>query len=381
MRINQLLLLLLAVAVSPPSSRDFVAIAFGTMTAFAIFADSGSSNYILAQGGQGVSRRAFGIAIRTHLGLGAGGLLLAMLLLISRSQATVSPLLWVTLLAAGVSQILDSLLRVTRAPMLLAGRDGHYALPELTLGCAKLVVLGAVYLSGSLVPLLLLPILSLAAVLVTHRVVISGLATTDSSAPLLGRILRFGAAGAASACYSQMPVILAAIYLSLPEAAMLSVAYRVVQPLEVVPMSVSTQLLPRVRTHVRRPSRWWAAFCAYGATAALAVVAFGDVLAASLGISEWSTTILAIVAGSLVVKSGNYALASILMGLGGVSRRLLLTACVGLFSVLGLTLAGLAATSAHMAAVSLASELLLCLGLFVLIRREGRRGQDPDLVG
>ena len=371
LRVNQLLVLILAASLGQAGiERDFLVTALGVMTAASIFSDSGSVNYILAAERTALHRATYRTCIRTHIGLGALGVMVALAVLAIRAAVgTPGPDVWIAILAVGLSQLGDSLLRVVRAPLLLAGRDAQFALPELSLGAGKLGVLAATFFLESLLALIFLPALSIIGVVVTKMSVERRLDDGNAAGwPVAREVLRFGITGAASGFYSQLPMIVAAASLPLSSSAMLAVAYRVTQPLELVPASLSQQVMPRMHRMRALLGRLWFAFALYGLGASALVLLGSDLLRAAFRIQSWDGTVLLIVASALVMKSGSYLLAGALMVQGGIVQRLWVTLMAGGISVVLLTFAAVAKSPLGIAWVSPISEFALMVGLALMIR-------------
>lgn len=379
LRINQFLVMVVITRLAGRGFSDFAAAAVGTMTAFTIFSDSGSANYILSHGRDGITGREYRTCILVHLAIGLTGLLLAWLLLAGRAPSGTTAQLWTVIVATGLAQVLDSLFRVVRAPLLNAGRDASFATPEISLGLAKLATMTLTVALGSLSVLIVLPLLDIVILLMTS-VRVRGLVkdSDPGSAPApvrtVWRILKYGLSGAASALYSQMPVIIGSAMLPLGAAATLAITYRVVQPLEIVPSSVSTQLMPRVRDGSFRPWRWWGLFLGYGVLVEVGLVLIRDIVPTFFGTGTWSMAAYLLIGASMPLKSGNYLLVARVLGHGGVDGRLRVTVVVGLVTTGILAAFGSAGSVTGIAAVTPTVELVMCLCLGGLARRlEARR--------
>lgn len=374
LRINQLLVLLVFSRLPDRGESSFTVAALGTMTAFAIASDVGSANFMLTRR-TGVSRPMYLRALRFQIGMAILGANVGLLVVGLRAPDGTAVDTWAVVCAVAVSQVLDASLRAARAPLLHGGQDARYSRPELMLAAAKLVPVGLAFMTGRLEWLYLLPLLSLVVFARTVHDVGRGCPPGDR-APRGTHlaIVQFGLAGSLSALYSQLPLVVAAVALPLPQTAMLAIAYRVIQPMEILPGTLATQLLPRVRSHVRRPGRWWISFAGGGAVLTCVVLLSAGVVRDAFDAAEWNSVVFALVAAAFVPKSGNYALAAVLMGLGGIRARLVINAAVGATaSVLCLALVGPFGI-VGLASVSVACEVLLGVSLIVAVRRVRNEG-------
>lgn len=370
LRLSQFLVLLMLARLAEDSLRSFMISAFGVLTAFTILSDAGAANFMLANTQGGLARRAYRAALALQLALGLLGAMAALALCAWRAPDAVDFASWSVIVALGVGQVLDGCLRAVRVPMLLLGDDVRYSLPELALAALKLPILLTAYLVGDLQLLIVLPAVSATVLLLTGKRVLASLPDDVLLARWTSlRILQYGLAGSMSGLYSQLPLVIAAATLPLSSTAMLTLAYRVAQPLELVPGTLATQLLPRVRSRVRRPFRWWLSFCGAGILLFCALWAASDLLRLLFDVPVWNAWLFLLVAAALVPKSGNYALAAMVMGLGGIKGRLVVTAVVGAVSVLVLTVLAREGCVVCIAAMAPISEVILTLGLALCLRR------------
>jgi hypothetical protein len=162
--------------------------------------------------------------------------------------------------------------------------------------------------------------------------------------------------------------VLGTIILGVGPIAPLALAYRVVQPLEVVPATVSQQLIPRVRT-MRHPFvRYWAAFLVTGLAFTAALALFLPLVDRLVGDDAFDPAVFLIIALSAGPKFGNYALVAYSMGRGFVSQRLTATIVVGVIAVTLTVVLSLVAGNTALAAVTLISEVVLAVVLSLLLR-------------
>ncbi len=79
-------------------------------------------------------------AVAFHAGLGSLGAAVAVLITVAAASSMPGEAV-LLLVALGVSQVLDSLTRTIRAPLLVGRRDASYAFPDLALVVLKAVPL------------------------------------------------------------------------------------------------------------------------------------------------------------------------------------------------------------------------------------------------
>lgn len=375
LRLSQFLVLVVLGQAPSPVVRDVLVAAVGTLAAFTIVTESGAANYMLSRQSGQPGRGEYRIALGLQLGLGLLGGAMALALSATRSGDSISPVLWLVLGAIALSQVVDGLLRAARAPLLRDSRDAAYALPEFILALAKIGTIAVALVLRELEPLLVLPLFSVAVAAWTIWSVRRHLHDERvRTSHVVRAIVPFGLTGSISSLYSQLPVIVSAAVLPVSATAMLTVACRVVQPLEILPGTASLQLLPRVRGLRHRLLRWWLAFVAVGAVLAASAIVVAPYIEELLNVTAWSWAVFLLVAAALVPKSGNYLLAAAVMALGGINRRLVVTCAVAALSVLACLLTVGPLGSTGLAAVMVGSEVLLAVGLGVALHRTRR---DP----
>lgn len=371
-RLVQLAVLFLLAYLGAPDERAVLIAGFGLLGAFTILTDSGATNFLLASDPRSVSRPVYNRVIAFHGVLGLGGAVAA-LAFTAFTNATSLPLsTGVILSAIALAQVIDSATRSIRAPLLLSQRDAAFSIPDFAAFGLKSIVLAIALLTGDLVSLIGLPMASAVVALGTYLRVRMALQPGGQSPPkLYRRVLEFGVTGAMSAFYSQSPLVAGALLLPVSQVAILAIVYRLAQPLELIPGTVAQQLLPRIRAGRLRPVRLWAIFLLSGSAAALILFLLQPLINVALAGQITSATVFWIVLGSVPVKWGNYLLVTVIMALGFIRERLIVTVTVGILAiVLCVSLAQFAAQG--IALVSIISEAALAVGLAVVLIR-GKR--------
>lgn len=377
-RILQLGIMLVLANVASGAERSLLVAGFGLLSSFAMITDSGAGNFLLSIPLRRIGKLVYAKAVAFHFTLAAIGGLVAVVFIgypVAGSFPSNSLLI---LVALAVTQAVDSTGRITRAPTMVAKRDALYALPDILLFSLKLPILVAAILTANLDMLLFLPLPSLLVATVTFRRTHRALPETDRDAlGVYRRILEFGATGALSAFYSQSPLLIAAVYLPISDTAALAIVYRVVQALDVVPGTLSLQLVPRVRDRQTRPWAYWAMFFFGGAVVALFVIALKPVIEHYFQQPPVGILLFSFVALSYAPKSGNYALSAYLMGTNRIRVRLQITLCA-CFGALALSLVVVPRFGATgLAAATLLVEMLFTTGVAIALHQASRRLKSP----
>lgn len=269
---------------------------------------------------------------------------------------------------AGV-QLLESGLKVVRAQALRDGAYRKYVEPEVRFSVVKA---GAVLLA--LVVATPLAFVAMAVVCVAISVRYFAALKDEprgSALPTLRAVVPFGAAGAASVLYSQVPLLAASALLSPAGAATVAAISRVVQPLEVVPATLTQQATPRIPALLRehRWARGYLALCAIGFLLVGTVVAVHPMIDRVMVIQA-STAAWGIAAAAAVLKFGNYWLAATLTALRRPGVRLAINCTVGALAVTAAFVVGHAVLP--ILGIALGAEALLMVGLLTAARRLGR---------
>ncbi|NUU16967.1 hypothetical protein HP550_06855 [Cellulomonas humilata] len=379
LRLSQFLVLVVLGQIPSSPVRNVLVAAVGTLSAFTIVTESGAANYILSRRQGHLGRGDYRTALAFQALLGLLGAAAAVTLSLTRSGGIVPVHYWLVLVAVAVSQVLDSLLRAARAPLLLGSRDAAYALPEFLLAVGKISTIGVAFATAQLGTLFALPVISLVIASWTIRSVRRDLLPERARVGHVAReIIPFGLTGSVSSMYSQLPVIVSAAVLPVSVTAMLTVACRVIQPLEILPGTASLQLLPRVRRLKRRLSQWWLAFLLTGALLATGALIAAPYIEKLFGLSSWNSLVYLLVAIALVPKAGNYFLAAGAMGYGGIRWRLLATCTVAGFSIASCLLLVGRFGAEGLATTMVVSEILLAVGLGIVLIKLKRNSEGTD---
>lgn len=364
----QLALLVAISAREAGADRSYLIAVLGVLGATAIIADSGAGNYLLVQSRDRVTSSLVLRVARLHAAIaGVGGVAALGFCLASFGPpetvvvaAVVAGLAW--------TQVADSCVRVLRAPRLVAGDDAGFAAFDIAIALGKAPWLVAYIATGSLWWLVGLPMVSSAVVV---GLGLSLLAGPGESRPSLRRrdVLLFGMNGAASSLYSQSPLLVSAAMLPLTDVVLLTLCYRLLQPLELVPATLAQQVLPRARRGKLSPGPVWLAFAGGGALLALSAVAARPVIEALLNANITPLAPFVIVAAATPLKFGNFALTAFAMARNAIRRKLLLTLMVGTVATLSaLLICQFSPTPSAVAFVTLAAESGLAIGLIAILR-------------
>jgi len=324
-----LVLIVLAQAPLPEADRNVLVVGFGLIASFAMMTDSGAANFLLSTPAAQLVRFVYTQALIIHTLLATAGVAAAVCFLLIPLGGDVHGDLIVVLMALAGTQALDSVTRIARTPLLTQRRDAAFAVPDFVLFALKLPLLLAAYFSGSLGPVLLMPAASLLVLLVILLLVGRQLPTAPPTiSHLWRRILEFGATGALSAAQTQLPLLVATLVFPLSQVASLTIVYRIVQALDVLPGTLSLQMIPRARDRALSVWRFWLSFTAGGLLIALALIAVHPLVGELFEqpITGMDLLVYVAVALSFAPKSGNYAFVAFLMGTGRIRLRLLLTA-------------------------------------------------------
>ncbi|WP_166804468.1 polysaccharide transporter [Cryobacterium algoritolerans] len=374
-RLIQLAVLILVASTATGAERGMLIAGIGLLGSFAILTDSGAANFILSTAGDSLSRGEYIRVVAFHAGLATIGSAVAMsfVLVSTGPHATVRAI--VLLGAVALSQIFDGTGRSVRAPLLVARRDGLFSIPDIVNFLAKApLVLGAV-MTRDLSWLLGLPIASCIVTGGTFALVVRSIrGASFSRNGLFRRVLEFGATGSLSALYSQAPLVIGSLVLPLNQVAALALVYRIVQPLEMVPGTVSQQLTPRIRSRPNGPGFYWASFACAGLLVSVLLLIGAPLIEKAVGGALEPRLVFLIIVGSISIKWGNYALVAFVMGIGLVRARFVLTLFVGMFAVTMSALLAPIYGAPGLAAVTLVSEVALSAGFGLLFARMGTAG-------
>lgn len=375
LRLAQVSMIAAGSAVSPNGTRASLLATFGVVGAVGVFSDSGAITYVLTRKRADLSRqvvaRAFAVQLCTSLVGGVAGLVFCVLVLPWTAWS------YGVLLAVGPlsAQVVESAVRVLRAPALVRHADARFGTIDVMLAAGKLIVVGACLIVWSPLALLGLVVPSLAVFCwVALR---EGRRLPDAAgSPRLRDIFAYGLAGASSGLYSQVPYLVCAAVAPVSVTGSLALALRVVQPLEVVPAVMGQQLLTRM-SRGRRVVVMWTIFAGLGALAAISVVVLRPVIEVLFSYRFAPVIVLYVVAVSVPVKFGNYALTAWVIGAGRVREKISTSFVVGALTVLLTVIAAAQVGALGVASALVVGELLLTGGLSAILVRSGLSVRAP----
>lgn len=381
-RLVLLLVLVTLMTATTGAEQGVLVTGFALLGSFAMVFDSGASSFLLSTKGHDITtrlcRRAIWLqGVPSTIGLGA-----ATAFALVSAHGELSSGLFAVPTALGVTQLLDGLARVARSPFLIVARDDHYALPDLGLLAAKVPLVALAFVQSDLRWLLLLPVPSLvvtaASIVAVHRTIPPGPTTTPR---LEFRILEFGLTGTLSAYYSQAPLVLGALVVPAEQLAPLGLVFRLVQALEVVPSTVSQQMIPRA--HAQRPRflTYTGAFLLFGALVTVGLLISRDLLSSLLAADFGPAPNFLLVALAYTLRSGNHYLVAILLGTGMVRTRLVIAAAPGLLASVGTLAAAPIAGVVGLALVTVVSEVFLVTTAALAIHAANARAADAPATG
>ncbi len=381
-RVLQLAIMLVLANRGSDTDRDLLVAGFGLLTSFAMMTDSGAGNFLLSSPLGRITRNVYARAVGFHLTLATVGAVAALIFIAWPAGGYIPPTVLALLLALAVTQTVDSTGRIIRIPAMVAKKDAAYALPDVILFLLKLPIIVGAFLSADVRMLLLLPLPSLVVAAAALWIRFRSLSRAHLREPrLTRRILEFGVTGALSAFYSQSPLLIAAAILPLSQIATLTIVYRLIQALDLLPGTLSLQMIPRVRERGTSPWAYWALFFAGGATVALCVILAKPLIELLFGQQFDDVLVFIFVALSFAPKSGNYALVAFLMGVGRIRSRFVLTLIACLASVI-LSLMVVHSTGATgLASVTLFVEMAFTGGVWILLRRWPVSAEAHSMAG
>ncbi|WP_141718906.1 polysaccharide transporter [Curtobacterium sp. ER1/6] len=369
-----LLVLVTLMTATTGAEQGALVTGFALLGSFAMVFDSGASSFLLATERPDITTGLYRRAMVLQGALSTVGLGAATAFALVSAHGELSSGSFAVLMALGVTQLLDGLARVARAPFLVAARDDRYALPDLALLAAKVPLVAFAFVQADLRWLLLLPVPSLVvtatSLVAVHRTLPSG-PTTKRRLEL--RILEFGATGALSAYYSQAPLVLGALIVPAEQLAPLGLVFRLVQALEVVPSTVSQQMIPRARAQRPRFLAWTGAFLLFGALVSVVLLISRDLLSSVLAVDFGPAPVFLLVALAYTLRSGNHYLVAILLGTGMVRTRLVIAAVTGALASVGALAAALIAATVGLAVVTIVSEVFLVTTAALAIHATNQR--------
>jgi O-antigen/teichoic acid export membrane protein len=372
LRLAQFLVLVILARLAAPSDQTLLLAGFGIVSALGIMSDSGATNFLLANPDRSLDRQDIRKILMIHGLLAAGGLLVAFGIIVFVFSGWRSPGALGVIAAIGLAQCLESLVRASRTQLLIAGSDGRYSVPDFALAAARLILVAVAWGSDVLRVFWLLPVVPLIIFTVVARYALLRFPPSSrASQPVsIWEVLDFGVAGAVSSLYSQAPILVGSLTMPVQTVAVLAVVYRIVQPIEIIPATLSQQLLPRVRRRGLRAFRVWAFLAGIGLLTAGAVWALSPLIEnlTQVEFNSGGVVFIAILL-SVPLKFGNYALATFAMAHGMVRQRTVLTLMVGILAVVCVVLMAGTIGARGVSFVSLTAEVALLVALATLLRR------------
>lgn len=363
-RVVQLFILIVITQVTVGEERDVLVVGIALLSATAVLSDTGAGNYLLSRAAP-ISTNVFYQVLVCQLGFGLCGASVSLMITAGGITGSGGTIVHVVLIALACSQILDSVTRVARSPQLILGNYSGYACADFLLFALKLPAVALAYFTGTLEFLILVPVVSaivLSASLYANAKSLPRANAADFTHTLRG-LFQYGISGSASAFYSQAPMVVGAVILPMDIVAPIALAYRVVQPLEILPATASQQLIPRVGAGNRTPLWYWCRFSIGGVLLGIVVLAVSPYIFESFFHEDIDITLLLLLILSVPVKFGNYALVAIVLARRRPEIRLLCSVVVGIIAVGSTALLGLVIGSNGLALASLISELLLASAL------------------
>ncbi len=367
LRLTQFLVLACLGHLSSGAEQWGLIASFGVISAFGVLADSGAVNFLLGSSSEDLTRQRFLPAVRIHALIAAGGACAAAGYCLLVFAESIGTSFWLVIAFSAV-QAMDSILRTVRAPLLVFGLDHRFAGSDVLLAVTKVAATASAFLVGGLWPLIALPIASVVVGAIYWRSMWAMLPVGVAQPGTVRRVLGFGLAGASSALYSQSPLLLSGLLLPIEAVATLSVAYRVVQPTEIVPATLAQQAIPRLRAGRIPVWKLAAGFAVIGVIAAGALWLLRSLIEVVLGVSFSPEIVLLLIVVSLPMKFSNYALTSGLYARGLVRAKLLVSVGVGIVVVAVTVAAAMLGDVVGVASVSMIAEATLMLGLFLALK-------------
>ncbi|MGI8393093.1 hypothetical protein [Leucobacter sp. W1038] len=369
-RLTQLLVLVALGQLSDGLQQSALFASFGIIAAFGVIADSGAGNFLLSQSAQSIGRRELNYTILIHFGIATAGTILTVsycFLVFGESLGALLPL--VVFLA--LAQFIEGLLRVAKAPLLLAGRDLAFGAVDLPiiLGRAALVV--AAMESRQLYLLCWIPAVSGIVLVAAYAYVYRRIQPIGTAKVRPRAVLKYGLAGASSALYSQSPVLVAGLMLPVAQAGTLSLVTRLIQPTEILPATLSQQAMPRLRSRKLDGGQFGLGLFLMGICIAACIFFVWPAVEALFSVQGTMGLILLLLLASLPFKFLNYALVAHLYVRDAAIAKMAVSIGVGaliiLLSVTGVAYFGVVGV----ASAIFVGEVLLMGGLLFALRKTG----------
>lgn len=367
-RLSQLLVLVALTGATEGPSRTAIVAAFGLAAAFAVLSDAGAVAFILATGWEHVTGWSVTRCIGIQLAVGLLGAASGLVVCVGRFPMTREPAVLLVVLCLLVTPVVDSAVRVVRAHWLRQSADHRFAMYDGLSAVSKAIAAGTIWSTGDIVWAVLLPLPPVALLMAGWMEMKTVLPRGGRVRGLPGAIFVFGANGAASALYSQSPMVIAALTLPVEAVAVLTICYRITQPLELVPSTLAQQAIPRFASGGLSLVALFSGFAALGAACAAGVIATIPIAENLFSTALEPRLIIVFIACALPVKFGNYAMAASLLAHHRVRAKLRLTILVGLVAVIVAGASGRLGSSTGVAFTTLLAELGLLAGMYLTTR-------------
>lgn len=331
LRLAQLAVLLAFARLTEGETQHFLVASFGVLASFSIISDAGGAPFLLSLRRERHSAETFRRVVALQAAFAFLGPIVFFLFVLAIAPEGIETSHLLLLAGLSVAQAFDTLTRTAKSPWLVQRRDHLFAIPDIANGLVKMGIVGAAIVAGNVDIVGAVVLVSIVAFLVTYTVVLRGLPSSrEREQKLVRRTLEIGVTGMLSSAYSQTPMLFAASMLPLETAALFSVAYRIVQALELLPATATTQLIPRFRS--LNPRRVWLIFSAVGGALAVIVV-FAWPIVTWLFTVEVPANYLIPIAAAFALKCGNYSVVAYLLGTGKIRQRLIVTIVTGIVGV------------------------------------------------
>lgn len=326
-RAGTLLILLCGALTLDPQTFAWLAVTLGLSAALQVLLDPGAVPYLSvtprSESVALIARRLYGLqtvagALTILIFAALGGVALG------RPPTSTD----VALGSLALIPVAENYARIARVWWLRRDRMNAYRAVDWVYAALKAALAVAILLRA---PNWLLPlgvsagiVIALAFALLSERESHRAAEQADSGIPLWSEwfnAVQYGLPMMAAAAYSQVPVVLMTAFAPIESAAVLATALRLVQPVEIIPGSITQMRLPRIAAEgtARRLIR---ALAALGVPIALLTAGGGTAMIIVSGQVQDSIPCLIALSCLLPVKFANYAQAAELTGRGRPMLRL-----------------------------------------------------------
>ncbi|WP_200930829.1 hypothetical protein [uncultured Microbacterium sp.] len=340
-RLGNLAILLAGTAALPHTDYAWLAVAMGLSAATQVLLDPGAVAYLSVI----PSEDEYETSVRRMYGLQAvaGMISITVFIIVGavalRGDLTSSS--W-AIGAVGLLPVAENFARVTRVRWLRHHQLSKYRAVDLGLAVIKggiaLALIARVGV-GSIVAGTAIAVIAATGIVVVS---LRGDYQRNPRLPTVGRewmsAVQFGLPTMAAGAYSQIPVVLMAAFAPISDAAVLATATRLVQPVEIVPGSISQMYLPQIARRRSGGKLVWG-LAALGVPAAIATGTLGAVLLSHAEQHAATVTALVILSCALPLKFANYGQAAVLTGLGKPLVRLIVSLSTGAIALVAVAIA------------------------------------------